>query len=92
MQFSTTKIYKTLEESKGKLQINCVTDYLTYFAYKNEDFSNILIGLIQKGLSEFESKRYRQFFILFKKLISIDDEFREFRTKKGLIHVLKAVK
>ena len=48
--------------------------------------------LIYKGLKEFESKRYRQFFSLMKALLNINDEFTEHRTKKGLSFMIKALK
>lgn len=53
-------------------------------------FSEELLNLVFKGLKEFESKRYRQFFILFKNLIKIDDEFKEKRIE-GYRRIVKAL-
>ena len=48
--------------------------------------------LIYRGLKEFESKRYRQFFTLMKNLLKIESDKTEERTKKGLSFMIKALK
>ncbi len=37
----------------------------------------MLIELVEKGLKELQSKKYRQFFELFKKLITVEDGFSD---------------
>jgi hypothetical protein len=48
--------------------------------------------LIYKGLKDFESKRYRQFFILFKKLCQIKDSHTDERLCRGFSKLIKALK
>jgi hypothetical protein len=39
----------------------------------------MLLGLVCSGLKDFQSKRYRQFFLLFEKLINVQDGLRQLR-------------
>ena len=59
------KIYKTLEEMRTKLQVH---EFLTFLAEMSRDNKEMILALnkdILQGVKEFQSKRYRQFFLLF---------------------------
>lgn len=51
----------------------------------------MLIELIEKGLKEFQSKRYRQFFCLFQKLIGIEDNLIDDRIL-GILSIIRSLK
>lgn len=68
-----------------------LTSYLCYLSQNNYDFIKMLLELIEKGLKEFQSKRYRQFFELFAKLIEVPDEY-DIERIGGIYAILKSLK
>ena len=86
------KVYKILEEVRGKFMIKKFATFLVFLVERDEAMSEEIMHLIYKGLREFESKRYRQFFILMKALLQIDDKYKEARNKRGLGFMIKALK
>lgn len=86
------KVYKILEEARGKFMIKKFATFLVFLVERDEAMSEEIMHLIYKGLREFESKRYRQFFILMKALLQIDDKYKEARNKRGLGFMIKALK
>lgn len=63
------KIYKILEECRNKFMINKFCKLLTHLGKGNLKFTEEIMNLGFLGLKEFESKRYRQFFILLNRFI-----------------------
>ena len=57
--------------------INSFSTFMCYLAERNEALGEELMFLIYRGLREFESKRYRQFFTLMKNLLFINNEKTE---------------
>ena len=53
--------------------INSFSTFMCYLAERNEALGEELMFLIYRGLREFESKRYRQFFTLMKNLLFINN-------------------
>lgn len=53
-------------------------------AKNNPKFTEEVMNLGLLGLKEFESKRYRQFFILLNRMANIDDEMADYRNKRAL--------
>ena len=51
----------------------------------------MLAEMVEKGLKEFQSKRYRQFFELFKKIIAIEDDFSDERST-WIFNVIRSLK
>ena len=58
---------------------------------QNPEFLGIIIGLIFNGIKQFQAKRYRQFFILYEKIIRIEDDYVEER-KNGFIKLIEALR
>ena len=67
------------------------TDLMAHLTVNNSKFLAIIIGLIFNGIKEFQSKRYRQFFTLFEKVIRIQDELVEERLA-GFLKLVEALK
>lgn len=63
---------------------------LAFLSINNKEFVNTLLGYICSGLKEFQSKRYRQFFLLFEKLINVQDGLRQLRLS-GLHRIVEAL-
>ena len=74
-----TKNYKILEETKNKFQLQEFTTLLSSLTTDNKAFLLTVIDHIYCGLKDFQSKRYRQFFLLYEKIIRIEDRFKELR-------------
>lgn len=53
--------------------------FIAHLSTGNKELVATLLGLICNGLKEFQSKRYRQFFLLFEKLINVQDGLRPLR-------------
>lgn len=66
-----TKNYKILEEIKNKFQLQEFTTLLSSLTTDNKIFLLTVIEHIYSGLKDFQSKRYRQFFLLYEKIIRI---------------------
>jgi hypothetical protein len=62
---SDAKIYKILEEIKNKFQLYEFLKLLAYMSTGNKEIVAMLLGFVCSGLKDFQSKRYRQFFLLF---------------------------
>lgn len=53
--------------------------FLAHLSTGSKDMVGSLLGLICSGLKEFQSKRYRQFFLLFEALINVQDGLHALR-------------
>jgi hypothetical protein len=73
------KIYKILEEMKSKFQMFEFLKLLALLSNGNKEFTAMLLGFVCSGLKDFQSKRYRQFFLLFEKLIAVQDGLKQLR-------------
>lgn len=51
-------------------------NFLAELTIANKEFLTTIINLIFMGLRDFQSKRYRQFFLLFEKLIRVKDGYQ----------------
>lgn len=71
--------------------INKFCKILTHLAKNNPKFTEEVMNLGLLGLKEFESKRYRQFFILLNRMANIDDEMADYRNKRALQSMVKAL-
>lgn len=52
---------------------------MAFLSTGNKEFTASLLGFVCSGLKDFQSKRYRQFFLLFEKLISVQDGLKQLR-------------
>jgi hypothetical protein len=50
-----------------------------------------LLYCAEKGIKDFQSKRYRQFFILFSKIIRVEDSFIDLRIS-GINNMIRSLK
>lgn len=64
---------------KNKLQLHEFANFLSYLSAGNKDLVLALNKSIMQGLKDFQSRRYRQFFLLFEKLINVQDDLKELR-------------
>lgn len=72
--------------------LNKFAKLLLHLAKGNKKLTEEIMDLCFSGLKEFQSKRYRQFFITLSKFMKIDDEMSEWRLRKGLDLMLRASK
>lgn len=79
LRLSDPKIYKILEEIKNKFQMYQFLNYLCFLSFDNKELLLSLIKNVSQGLKDFQSKRYRQFFLLFERLINVQDDLKELR-------------
>ena len=68
------KIYKILEELRSKYGIYSFSRLIANLTINDEEFLKMIANLIYSGLKDFQSKRYRQFALLFEEIISIKDD------------------
>lgn len=54
-------------------------NYLCFLSFDNKELLLSLIKNVSQGLKDFQSKRYRQFFLLFEKLINVQDDLKDLR-------------
>ena len=73
------KIMKTLEDIKSKFQLYEFINFVGYLTFNNKSLILNLNKFILQGLKDFQSKRYRQFFLLFEKIINVQDDFADIR-------------
>ena len=64
---------------KSKFQINEFTGFICKVSENDKDLIVALNRVILQGLKDFQSKRYRQFFLLFEKSISFKDGLQQLR-------------
>ena len=65
MFIGEAKVYKIIEELRNKFFVYEFTYFLAYLTKNNEGFLGIIVEQIFTGLRDFQSKRYRQFMLLF---------------------------
>lgn len=70
---------KTLEDIKSKFQLYEFINFVGYLTFNNKSLILNLNKFILQGLKDFQSKRYRQFFLLFEKIINVQDDFADIR-------------
>ena len=63
---------------------------LAFLTNANKEFTASLIGFVCSGLKDFQSKRYRQFFLLFEKVISVQDGLKQLRLS-GFHKIMEAL-
>ena len=73
------KIMKTIEDIRNKFQLYEFINFVSYLTHNNKGMVLALNKFILQSLKDFQSKRYRQFFLLFEKLINVQDDLAEVR-------------
>ncbi len=81
-------MYTILDKARNYFQINELTTFLKNSAENNLEATVELMSHIEKGLKLWLSKRYRQCFILYDKLLEINDTLAD----KRVIQFKKLIK
>lgn len=73
MRLPEPKMTKIVEEIRTKFQLFEFTNFVCYLSSSCKEVTLAMNKCVSEGLKNFQSKRYRQFFILFEKLINVQD-------------------
>lgn len=68
-------IYENLEKNKSKLMIRKICQYVTLLCVEDLKYSEDMSKNISKALKALENTKFRPFFVLFKQLVGIQDQF-----------------
>lgn len=77
---------------KTKLMINKFTKIMVHLSKVDLKYCKELINMVFMGIKDFQSKRYRQFYILLKNILKINDEHQPQRIKDGLDCLIAGLK
>lgn len=72
-------IYKILNDASSKIALRSISLIYAYLCYEDQKFSEVVISLVRKGLVEKNTKEYRNYLGMIKKILALEDSLMDFR-------------